>query len=140
MAASPLDKLLEFAASNRIRDVTLAARLGIGKQTLSNWKRRGAVPPREHPKVAGVIGISVDELIGRKAPKGTGNRVAEPMTMYGHGLTEEGSRMAVEWQKLDAAVRGSIQGLIESLVAAQVRATRGAKQAARRRAGDDARN
>lgn len=140
MSARPLDKLIEWAAANRIRDITLATKLGIGKQTLSNWKRRGAVPPREYPKVAGIIGISVDELIGGKPAKGASHRVSEPLTMYGHGVTEEGSRVAVEWQKLDSAVRSSIQDLIESLVAAQVRAARGAKPGAKRRAGDDARN
>ena len=44
--------------------------------------------------------------------------------MYGVGVTEEGARLAIEWQKLEPAARAAIQTLIESMVAAQRRAER----------------
>jgi hypothetical protein len=47
--------------------------------------------------------------------------------MYGYGVTEEGARLAIEWQKLEPAARAAIQTLIESMVAAQRRAERAPK-------------
>lgn len=98
----------------------------VSKQTYGNWKRRG-MPAAMNARAADFMRVSVDELIGRAPARKAGSQVTESVTMYGYGVTEEGARLAIEWQKLDPAARAAIQTLIESMVAAQRRAERSSK-------------
>lgn len=60
-------------------------------------------------------------------------RVAEPPTLYGLPITEPGVRVGCEWEKLHEPLRGTVQTLIEMLVAAQVRSARSSKKGSQTR-------
>ncbi len=43
-------------------DADLARLIGVSPQRLGNWKRRGAIPPRQHVKVATALCVTVEQL------------------------------------------------------------------------------
>ena len=111
-----MDRLVAEAKRRNLTDVEVARALRVEKQVYWNWKRRG-LPPAMHKRVAEFLGCSIDELVGRSSP----GKVAEATTVHGYGLTPEGARLGVEWQKLDEPMRIAVQTLIEILVAASKR-------------------
>jgi transcriptional regulator with XRE-family HTH domain len=62
----------------------LARRLGLSQaefarlikesqQVVNNWRRRGAIPGRKLPKVAGALGVTVEELVTVNRPEEPGS-------------------------------------------------------------------
>lgn len=67
MTESLFDRMLRLAKERKgWTRAKLTIELGISKQTMTNWKARG-VPPSAHDQIADVIGISIDELIGKRS-------------------------------------------------------------------------
>lgn len=131
MKERTIDMVMRVAKERGLNSTEVAKVMGIGKQTLTNWKTRG-LPPAMNQKAADFIGCTIDELLGRPSPP---RGVADARPMYGFGLTADGAHVGAEWQKLDEPLKSQILTLIETLVARQ-------KREARSRAGarDPARN
>ena len=80
MSTRPIDIALRHARRKGWNQTQFAAQIGATPADITNWKDRG-MPADRHAKVADVLGISVDELIGRVAVHtDMPHRVAEPDT------------------------------------------------------------
>lgn len=69
------NKLKEFRKARGMTQAELGAFLGFSQQTIASWERgRTDIPTETLAKIAGMFGISTDELLGieppPKAPKG----------------------------------------------------------------------
>jgi hypothetical protein len=89
----------------------------VSSAVVTNWKGGRPIPPARYPLLAEVVGISVDELIGRPP------RVRESTVFYGE-RDEQAAMLAAEITKLDPVMREFITTMIEVLVAKQKRAER----------------
>jgi hypothetical protein len=52
----------------------LGDRLGVNKNVVSNWKKRGGVPVQYARAVSDVLGVSLDELLGVSETPSTGHK------------------------------------------------------------------
>lgn len=68
MSQRPIDVALAWARERGWNNSAFARELGVERQNVSNWQKRG-LPPEWHERVASVFGKSVDALLGRDAVK-----------------------------------------------------------------------
>jgi transcriptional regulator with XRE-family HTH domain len=124
MTDEVIDRALKIAKDRHgWNQPEFAQRIGAEKQHITNWKARG-MPPARYAKVANVLGITVDELLGNKPAKQTtsANRISEPTVVaYDVKLTESAVMFAAEWAKLPPALQAQVQSLVHSMVAELVR-------------------
>lgn len=60
----------------------LAARMGVTDKAVSKWERDLSLPDvHSIPKLAQVLGISVEELMGSTAPSGEGRKPLQPLVL-----------------------------------------------------------
>lgn len=60
------DRLQLLRLSNRLTQVQLAARLGVSKQSISNWEKGNMRPSVDMlEKIADLFGVQTDYLLGR---------------------------------------------------------------------------
>ena len=60
----------------------LAARMGVTDKAVSKWERDLSLPDvHSIPKLAQVLGISVEELMGSAAPSGEGRKPLQPLVL-----------------------------------------------------------
>lgn len=77
MGKRTIDRVLAIAEQKKLSQTTLAKRLGISDQVLTNWKARG-MPPRWDRLVADQLGVSIDTLHGRNDPNNLFNVSVPP--------------------------------------------------------------
>lgn len=53
-------------ARNGMSQETLAARLGVTRKTLYNWRNRGSIPQSALLKMSEIFNCSIDYLLARK--------------------------------------------------------------------------
>lgn len=63
-----IDRALKKARDLGMNQRKFAAAMGVSAQDVTNWKSRG-MPPERLEKASEVVDCSVDELLGRDAPK-----------------------------------------------------------------------
>lgn len=61
--------MMRWAADKGWNQSDLASQLRLSPQVVSNWKRRGGVPPEQYATIAALFGRSVEQLLGI-APEG----------------------------------------------------------------------
>jgi transcriptional regulator with XRE-family HTH domain len=123
MSNQAIDRALKIAKEKRgWNQPEFAEAMGVDKQHVTNWKRRG-MPASRYEKAARILDITVDELLGgpANAVRST-SRVSDDIGTYGHGVTKEGMAFAREWQKLREPLKTQVHTMVETLVAEQVRA------------------
>lgn len=124
MADQVIERALKIAKElHGWNQAEFASRIEANKQHITNWKTRG-MPAARYAKVAKVLGITVDELLGSapvtRIEKAT--KIAEPSVMaYDVKLTEPAVIFAAEWAKLPPALQAQVQSLVHTMVAELVR-------------------
>lgn len=68
MEMRPIDRLIAWAKERGWKGAELARRLGVDRQNISNWKKRG-LPAEWLEPAARLFGRSVDSLLGRDSVK-----------------------------------------------------------------------
>lgn len=71
------DRLIALIEGRKTTVPELAKKLAISRQTIHNWRDRG-VPPARYRKIAGFLGLTVEELLEDAPPES----VAEPAAIY----------------------------------------------------------
>lgn len=109
---------MELARKKGWDQTEFAEKIGVtDRQVVNNWKRRG-MPAKYHSKVAGVFGITVEQLLARTPAKGP----REPVqTVYGFELTPEAARFAADWQALRGPWKAQVQLMVQQLLQDQAR-------------------
>lgn len=127
MADQVIDRALKIAKERHgWNQPEFAQRIGAEKQHITNWKKRG-MPPARHAKVAEVLGISVDELLGKKPRQQviTTQQVKEPTVMaYNIQVSRAAMLFAAEFEKLTPALQSQLQSMVHTMVAELVRQDR----------------
>ena len=70
-----IDTALKLAKKRGMNQTEFGKAMGASPARITNWKARG-MPPEHHATAAAVLGVTVDELLGK---------VAEPAASKGHG-------------------------------------------------------
>lgn len=98
----------------------LARALGLSDQVVSNWKRRGKVPPGRYLDIAGFLGWNVEQLTGHapEPPRQTRPVIPEPV------YTKRANDIARAFDELkDQTVRqqayATVMGLLQMAKAGQ---------------------
>jgi AcrR family transcriptional regulator len=58
-----LEAVNEYLRANRMASAAFAEAVGVSPQSFSNWRTRG-VPARHYAKIAKILGMSVEDLLG----------------------------------------------------------------------------
>lgn len=79
---TPLKELLDRAKKGAMSDTDLAVAMGLETvQVLSNWKKRGRLPPERYKAAAEAVGCTIDALVYGKRDLREPRRPAWPFTV-----------------------------------------------------------
>ncbi len=102
-------RITALRKTQRITQVQLAEQLGVSQQTVTAYesgKRR--VPISHLPRLAGLLGVTVEELLGTQAKRSTGKRGPAPKLQ----------QQLEQIQALPKAKQRAITQVLDSVIAA----------------------
>lgn len=124
------ERALKIAKDRRgWNQVEFAKALDVEKANITNWLARG-MPASQHIKVAKLLRITVEELLGGDDVEAMGDliaaaRISEPtMAAYDVKLTKEAVLFAAEWAKLPRALQAQVSSLVHAIVGEMAQGTR----------------
>lgn len=87
------NRIFLIMEEKRIKSSTLAEKLGVKPQIITNWKTRGTTPPMEYlPTICEVLGVSWEYLV-------TGKETEQHFTSEEIHLVEQYRKVLPEGQK-----------------------------------------
>lgn len=107
--------------------VALAKVTGIAPPTLYELERGDMRGSTKMHRICAALGLNpewVETGVGPRLASVSGVRENSPFAVHGVMLTPEAAHFAAEWEKLEEPAKSQIAVMVESLVAAQVRAKR----------------